>query len=58
MEDLGEVAYILGIKIYRDISRRLIRFSMSTYLDKTLKEFKNGSVKERVLACIAGCEVE
>ena len=26
MEDLGEAAYILGIKIYRDRSRRLIRF--------------------------------
>ena len=25
-EDLGEAAYILGIKIYRDRSRRLIRF--------------------------------
>ena len=26
MKDLGEVAYILGIKIYRDRSGRLIRF--------------------------------
>ena len=25
-KDLGEDAYILGIKIYRDRSRRLIRF--------------------------------
>ena len=32
MKDLGEVAYILGIKIYRDRSRCLIRLSMSTYL--------------------------
>ena len=40
MKDLGEAAYILGIKIYRDRSRRLIRLSMSTYLDKILKEFK------------------
>ena len=37
MEDLGEAAYILGIKIYRDRSRRLINFSMSTYLDNFLK---------------------
>ena len=25
-KDLGEAAYILGIKMYRDRSRRLIRF--------------------------------
>ena len=36
-KDLGEAAYILSIKIYWDRSRRLIRFSMSTYLDKILK---------------------
>ena len=36
-KDLGEAAYILGIKIYRDRSRRLIRLSISTYLDKILK---------------------
>ena len=34
MKDLGEAAYILGIKIYRDKSRRLIRFSTSTTLIK------------------------
>ena len=42
MKDLSEAAYILGMKMYRDRSRRLIRFSMSTYLDKILKEFKMG----------------
>ena len=36
-KDLGEAPYILSIKIYRDRSRRLISFSMSTYLDKILK---------------------
>ena len=35
-KDLGEVAYGLSIKIYRDRSRRLIRFSMSIYLDNIL----------------------
>ena len=56
-KDLGEAAYILGIKIYRDRSRRLIGLSQSTYLDKILKEFKKGSVKERVLACIQGIKL-
>ena len=46
MKDLDEAAYILGIKIYRDRSRRLIRFSMSTYLDKILKEFKMDQSKK------------
>ena len=39
-EDLDKAAYILGIKIYRDRSRRLIRLSQSTYLEMILKEFK------------------
>ena len=39
-KDLSEATYILGIKVYRYRSRRLIRLSMSTYLDKILKEFK------------------
>jgi hypothetical protein len=39
-EDPGKAAYILGNKIYRDRSRRLIRLSQSTYLDMILKEFK------------------
>ena len=40
MKDLGEAAYILGIKIYRDRSRRLIGLSQSTYIDKVLIRFK------------------
>nr|GEY31549.1 retrotransposon protein, putative, Ty1-copia subclass [Tanacetum cinerariifolium] len=40
MKDLGDAAYILGIKIYRDRSKRLIGLSQDTYLDKFLKRFK------------------
>ena len=40
MKDLGEAAFILGIKIYRDRSRRLIGLSQSAYIDKILKRFK------------------
>ena len=54
MKDLGEATYILGFKIYRDRTRRLIGLSQSTYLE----EVQNGSVKERVLACVTMCEVE
>nr|GEX05270.1 retrotransposon protein, putative, Ty1-copia subclass [Tanacetum cinerariifolium] len=40
MKDLGEVAYILGIKITRDRSKWLIALSQSAYFDKILKKFK------------------
>ena len=49
MKDLGEAAYILGIKIYRDRSRRLIGLSRSTYLDKVLKKFKMDQSKKGLL---------
>ncbi|KAJ9545086.1 hypothetical protein OSB04_024793 [Centaurea solstitialis] len=49
MKDMGDATYILGIKIYRDRSRRLISLSQSTYIDKVLKKFnmqdsKNGFI--------------
>ncbi|GJU68630.1 retrotransposon protein, putative, ty1-copia subclass [Tanacetum coccineum] len=40
MKDLGEAAFILGIKIYRDRSKRLIRLGQSAYMDKILKRYK------------------
>ncbi|KAK8540338.1 hypothetical protein V6N12_046625 [Hibiscus sabdariffa] len=40
MKDLGEATYILGVKIYRDRSRRLLGLSQSTYIDKVLKRFR------------------
>ena len=52
MKDLGEATYILGVKIYKDRSRLLIRLSMSPYLDKILKEFNmDQSKKEFCLSC-------
>jgi hypothetical protein len=39
MKDLGEAAYVLGIKIYRDRSKRLIGLSQDTYFDKILNRF-------------------
>ncbi|GJR70079.1 retrotransposon protein, putative, ty1-copia subclass [Tanacetum coccineum] len=38
--DLGEATYIIGIKITRDRSKRLIALSQSVYFDKILKKFK------------------
>ncbi|GJU36478.1 retrotransposon protein, putative, ty1-copia subclass [Tanacetum coccineum] len=53
MKDLGETAFILGIKIYRDRSRRLIGLSQNAYLDKILKRYrmdnsKRGSIPMQV----------
>ncbi|GJR40743.1 retrotransposon protein, putative, ty1-copia subclass [Tanacetum coccineum] len=39
IKDLGEAAYILGIKIYRDRSKRLIGLCQSAYIEKILKRF-------------------
>jgi hypothetical protein len=54
MKDLGEAAYILGIKIYRDRSRRLIGLSQSTYLDKILKRFRMEDSKKGFLPMLQG----
>ncbi|GJR28206.1 hypothetical protein Tco_1104438 [Tanacetum coccineum] len=40
MKDLGEVAFIHGIKIYRDRSKRLIGLSQSAYMNKILKRYR------------------
>nr|GFB09552.1 retrotransposon protein, putative, Ty1-copia subclass [Tanacetum cinerariifolium] len=45
MKDLGEAAFIFGIKIYRDRSRRLIRLSQSAYMDKILKRYRMDNSK-------------
>src|SRR6187200_2481803 len=54
MKDLGEAAFVLGIKIYRDRSRRLIGLSQSTYLDKVLKKFKMDQSKKGFLPVLQG----
>ena len=54
MNDLEEAAYLLGIKIYRDRSRRLIGLSQSTYLDKVLKKFKMDQSNKGFLPVLQG----
>ena len=49
MKDLGEAAYILGIRIYRDRSKRLIGLSQDTYIDKVLKRFNLEAAKKGFL---------
>jgi hypothetical protein len=49
MKDLGEAAYILGIKIYRDRSKRLIRLNQDAYIDKILNRFNMQDSKKGFL---------
>jgi hypothetical protein len=54
MKDLGETAYILGIKIYRDRSKRLIGLSQDAYIDKVLKRFNMQDSKKGFLPMLHG----
>ncbi|GJZ95949.1 retrotransposon protein, putative, ty1-copia subclass [Tanacetum coccineum] len=45
MKDLGEATFILGIKIYRDRSKRLIGLGQTAYMDKILKRYKMDNSK-------------
>jgi hypothetical protein len=49
MKDLVEAAYILGIKIYRDRSKRLIGLTQDTYIDKILNRFNMQESKKGFL---------
>ena len=57
MKDLGNATYVLGIKIYRERSRRLIGLSQSTYLDKILKEFKMDQSNKELLHVLQGVKL-
>ena len=46
MKHLGEAVYILGMKIYKDRSKRLLRSSQSTYIDTMLKWFRMKNFKK------------
>ena len=47
----------MGIKIYRDRSRRLIGLTQSTYLHKVLKKFKMDQAKKGFLPVLQGVKL-
>ena len=57
MKDLGEAAYILGIKIFRDRSQRLLGLSQSGYIDKVLKRFSMQDSKRGFLPMSHGIKL-
>ena len=40
MKDMGEADYILGVKILRDHSKKLLGLSQQTYIKKVLEHFQ------------------
>ena len=50
MKDLGKASYILGMKIYRDRSRRLFELSQSICIDTLLKWFNIDNSKKGYLS--------
>ncbi|GJX39878.1 retrotransposon protein, putative, ty1-copia subclass [Tanacetum coccineum] len=57
MKYLGDATYILGIKIYKDRSKRLIGLSQDTYLDKVLKRFRIENSKKENLPLHHGIKI-
>ena len=57
MKDLGDAAYILGIRIYRDRPNKLLGLSQSTYIDKVLKRFRMEDSKKGYLPVRHGIDL-
>ena len=57
MKELGDAAYILGIKIYRDRSQWLLGLSQSGYIDKVLKRFSMKDSKRGFLPMSHGIKL-
>ena len=47
MKDMGEVDYILGVKILKDHSKKLLCLSQQTYIKKVLECFQMHNCKPR-----------
>ena len=52
MKDLGEAAYILGVKIYRDRPNRILALIQRTYIEKILNRFKMDNSKRGLFPVI------
>src|SRR4051812_34927520 len=57
MKDLGEAEYILGIRIYRDRSRRLLALSQRTYLEQIFRRFNMDNAKRGLLPVMKGSKL-
>ena len=57
MKDLDEAFYILGRKIYRDRSKRMLGLSQSRYIDLMLKKFNMEESKRGYLPMNHGIQL-
>ncbi|KAL0420436.1 UNVERIFIED_CONTAM: hypothetical protein Slati_3066500, partial [Sesamum latifolium] len=48
MKDLGEASFILGIKIIRDRSKRMLGMTQTSYVEKSLKEIQDEKLQTRI----------
>ena len=56
MKDIGEAAYILGMKISRDQSKKLVSLSQEKYIKKILERFRMQDCKP-LNTPMAKCEI-
>lgn len=49
MKDLGDAAYILGIKVYRDRKRKMLSLSQASYIDTVITRFSMQTAKKGLL---------
>ena len=49
MKNLKKISYILGIKVYRDRSKKMLGLSQKIYIEKVLKRFSMENSKRRLL---------
>ena len=57
MKDLGDASYILGVKIYRDRSKRMLGLSQAKYIDTVLKRFSMERSKSGLIPANHGMEL-
>ncbi|KAL0437844.1 UNVERIFIED_CONTAM: Retrovirus-related Pol polyprotein from transposon TNT 1-94 [Sesamum radiatum] len=57
VKDMGKASYILGIKFYRDRSRRMLELIQSSYIEKALKRFKMENSKRGFLPMRRGIKL-
>ena len=57
VKDLGDASYILGVKIYRDRSKRMLGLSQAKYIDTVLKRFSMDNSKGGMIPSNNGIEL-